>query len=456
MLVLQMILGLVYLAVPAVRPARARAPVRARGPAAAQAVAGAARRSRSRSGSCRSSRATSGRSASRCTSSPTCSWARSRGPTGGSPGCRSSRSAGCSTSSHHGQRRRHAGRPGRAGRDRPRADVGRVRQLDRARSTRKLAVPRRHHRRRRPRGPSSNVYSVGDLLILLGVFVLAARAPAARGSCRGASGARRRWRWPDRAARGARRRPRAGASSPPTRSRASDPGLAYVALPLLAYDRFGSAWAVVAVLLPDLLPGDRARAAASARSWTAGGWRTCALLGDGIRCLGLPGAAVRPSLAAMIGGAALAGVGTALFAPAALAGLPQLAPGDRRPAAMGLFGALDDLGLTARPGARRRAAACVPSTDGAAGAQRGLVRRQRAADRGDPRRARRGERSTAARSLLAEARAGIRELAGRPEVRALLGSSTAAVLCIGHDERRRGRPRARGARASAAPASRCS
>ena len=31
-------------------------------------------------------------------------------------------------------------------------------------------------------------------------------------------------------------------------------GLAYVALPLLAWDRFGSAWAVVAVLLPDLLP----------------------------------------------------------------------------------------------------------------------------------------------------------------------------------------------------------
>jgi MFS family permease len=33
--------------------------------------------------------------------------------------------------------------------------------------------------------------------------------------------------------------------------------------------------------------------------------------------------------------------------------------------------------------------------------------------------------------LLAEARAGIREVAGRPEVRALLMSSTAAVLCIG-------------------------
>ena len=30
-------------------------------------------------------------------------------------------------------------------------------------------------------------------------------------------------------------------------------GLAYVALPLLAYDRFGSPWAIAAVLLPDLL-----------------------------------------------------------------------------------------------------------------------------------------------------------------------------------------------------------
>lgn len=31
-------------------------------------------------------------------------------------------------------------------------------------------------------------------------------------------------------------------------------GLVYVALPLLAYDRHDSVWAVVAVLLPELLP----------------------------------------------------------------------------------------------------------------------------------------------------------------------------------------------------------
>ena len=131
----------------------------------------------------------------------------------------------------------------------------------------------------------------------------------------------------------------------------------------------------------------------------------------------------------MIGGAALAGVGTALFAPAALAGLPQLAPGDRRPAAMGLFGALDDLGLTLGP-ALAAALLFVLPTDGLLAlnavsfAVSGLLiagipvgRGAGAVDRGP--------------SLLAEARAGIRDLAGRPEVRALLGSSTAAVLCIG-------------------------
>ena len=51
----------------------------------------------------------------------------------------------------------------------------------------------------------------------------------------------------------------------------------------------------------------------------------------------------------MIGGAALAGVGHRAVRARRAAGLPQLAPGDRRPPAMGLFGALDDLGLTLGP-----------------------------------------------------------------------------------------------------------
>src|SRR5919198_2099645 len=125
-------------------------------------------------------------------------------------------------------------------------------------------------------------------------------------------------------------------------------GLAYVALPLLAYDRFSSAWAVVAVLLPDLLPAIvlGPLLGALVDRW---GWRTCAVLADVIRCGAFALLLAGNSLHVMIAGAALAGLGTALFSPAALAGLSQLAPGERRPAAMGLFGAFDDLGLTVGP-----------------------------------------------------------------------------------------------------------
>lgn len=206
-------------------------------------------------------------------------------------------------------------------------------------------------------------------------------------------------------------------------------GLAYVALPLLAYDRFSSAWAVVAVLLPDLLPAILLGPVLGALvdRW---GWRTCAVAADAIRCGAFVLLLLGDSLHTMILGAALAGVGTALFAPAALAGVTQLAPGERRPAAMGLFGALDDLGLTVGPALAALLLAAFP-TDALLGLNAVsfalsalLIWGIRAGAGGEPRVVR-------GPSLFAEARAGIRDVAGRPEVRALLGSSTAAVLCIG-------------------------
>ena len=212
-------------------------------------------------------------------------------------------------------------------------------------------------------------------------------------------------------------------------------GLAYVALPLLAYDRFGSAWAVVAVLLPDLLPAIvlGPLLGALVDRW---GWRACAILADIVRCaaflLLLFGGS---SLGLLIGGAALAGVGTALFSPASLAGLPQLAPGDRRPAAMGLFGALDDLGLTLGPALAALLLFVLP-TDGllalnalSFAVSAGLIAGIRGVDRAPAASA--PSASERGPSLFAEARAGIRQVGHRPEVRALLGSSTAAVLCIG-------------------------
>ena len=208
-------------------------------------------------------------------------------------------------------------------------------------------------------------------------------------------------------------------------------GLAYVALPLLAYDRFGSPWAVVAVLLPDLLPAIVLGPLLGALVDRVG-WRACAVAADLVRCAAFGLLLAGDSLHVMIAGATLAGLGTALFAPSALAGLPQLAPGGRRPAAMGLFGAVDDLGLTLGP-ALAALLLAVTSPDGllalnaASFAISALLITGISVGRG----AGNAGRAGGGPSLLAEARAGIRDVAARPELRALLGSSTAAVLCIG-------------------------
>src|SRR4051812_43834172 len=207
-------------------------------------------------------------------------------------------------------------------------------------------------------------------------------------------------------------------------------GLAYVALPLLAYDRFGSAWAVVAVLLPDLLPAVvlGPLIGALVDRW---GWRMCAILGDAIRCVAFLLLLFGDSLELLISGAGLAGLGTALFGPAALAGLPRLAPGDRRPAAMGLFGALDDLGLTLGPalaaalfatiGPQVLLGANAVSFAVSALLLAGIASRGR----------RRDDAPEQYSSLWTDLRIGLRTLGGRADVRLLLASSTAAVLFAG-------------------------
>jgi MFS family permease len=207
-------------------------------------------------------------------------------------------------------------------------------------------------------------------------------------------------------------------------------GLAYVALPLLAYDRFSSPWAVVAVLLPDLMPAIVLGPLLGALVDRVG-WRTCAVVADLLRCAAFLLLLTGSSLHVMVAGAGLAGLGTALFAPAALSGLPQLAPGERRPAAMGLFGAVDDLGLTLGPALAALLLVVMPASGllalNAASFALSAVLITGISVGGAAAAGRAGGQP----SLFAEARAGIRDVAGRPEIRALLGSSTAAVLCIG-------------------------
>ena len=61
-------------------------------------------------------------------------------------------------------------------------------------------------------------------------------------------------------------------------------GLAHVILPLLAYEHTGSAWAVTAVLVPDLLPAIFVGPLLGALVDRIG-WRTCAIAADVLRMI---------------------------------------------------------------------------------------------------------------------------------------------------------------------------
>lgn len=207
-------------------------------------------------------------------------------------------------------------------------------------------------------------------------------------------------------------------------------GLAYVALPLLAYDRFGTVWAVALVLLPDLLPAILLGPLLGALVDRIG-WRVCAVVADILRCGAFVAVTLVGSLPLMVLCAAVAGLGTALFVPSALAGLPRLLRGDRvRAGGMGIYSALDDLGMIAGPAL---AAACLAVLSPGAllgmNAVTFLISALLLASL--PAGAATGRVAVARRSLFADARTGVRTLAARPEIRVLLASSTGVVLCVG-------------------------
>jgi MFS family permease len=205
-------------------------------------------------------------------------------------------------------------------------------------------------------------------------------------------------------------------------------GLAHVALPLIAYDHTKSAWAVTAVLIPDLLPAILMGPLFGALVDRIG-WRVCAIASDLLRMVAFTLFAFAHTLPWLVLGAALAGTGAALFAPAALSGVTHLAAGERRPAALGLFGALDDLGLTAGPALAAGLLAVVPAAallgvNAISFAVSALLLTS-VGPRG------RSSERVEYRSLWTDLRDGLRVLGGRAEIRVLLASSTAAVLFAG-------------------------
>ena len=125
-------------------------------------------------------------------------------------------------------------------------------------------------------------------------------------------------------------------------------GAGYVALLLVAYERFGSAWAISIVLVADLvapmLLGPLFGAVAD--RWSR---RMCAVVADVIRAGAFIGIVFVEGFVPTVALALLAGAGTALFTPATLAALPSLVAKERLPAATSLYGAISDFGLAAGP-----------------------------------------------------------------------------------------------------------
>ncbi len=125
-------------------------------------------------------------------------------------------------------------------------------------------------------------------------------------------------------------------------------GAGYVAIMVVAYDRLGSAWAASLVLLADILPG-------MVLGPLVGAWldrhdrRRSAALADGLRAAALAGIIVVPGAVPMLALALVAGLGNTIFRPAVYGLLPSAVGEERRMAAVALWSAVGDAGMTLGP-----------------------------------------------------------------------------------------------------------
>jgi MFS family permease len=207
-------------------------------------------------------------------------------------------------------------------------------------------------------------------------------------------------------------------------------GAAHVALMLIALQRFDSPWAVSLVLLADMVPSMLLGPilGAAADRWPR---KLCAVVGDLLRLVAFLGIALIDPFAATVAFAVLAGVGNALFKPAALSGLPSLVAPERAAAATSLYSSIYDFGFTVGPVVTAGALLLFDPegimfvnalTFGASAlilwrlAWGGSV----AADDGKPR-----------RSLLHEARLGLREAVRIPGIRTVIGATAGVMFMAG-------------------------
>jgi len=212
-------------------------------------------------------------------------------------------------------------------------------------------------------------------------------------------------------------------------------GAGYVGLLLLAYERFHSVWAISLVLLADLLPAMLLGPVlgAAADRWSR---RRCLILSDLVRALAFGGIALADGFGATVFFALLAGVGTGLFTPAALASLPSLATPRQLPIATSLYGAITDLGHTAGPalaaGLLALAGAEGIMTLNAVTFAMSAFLLGRISFGARPRRERARDVAKRWRSaLIDDALAGLKTSFGTRPTRVVILASTAGLLCAG-------------------------
>jgi MFS family permease len=121
-----------------------------------------------------------------------------------------------------------------------------------------------------------------------------------------------------------------------------------VGLLVIAFDRFESGWAIGLVLFADLVPSMLFGPVfgAAADRWSR---RSCMVAADVVRAAAFLGIALVDGFVPTVLLAVVAGVGTGIFNPAALASLPSLVHESRLPAATAIFGAIADVGFIAGP-----------------------------------------------------------------------------------------------------------
>jgi MFS family permease len=210
-------------------------------------------------------------------------------------------------------------------------------------------------------------------------------------------------------------------------------GAAYVALLVLAYQRFHSPWAVTLILLADFLPATLLGPILGA-AVDRFGRRRCAVIADVLRALVFIALGLASSFAVIVALALLAGVGTALFKPAILAGLPSMVDEESLPAATSLYGAINDLGHTVGPAIAAAVllvagAPAVMLANGVTFAVSALL--VGSIDFGSVVTSRAEEERAGRSSLLADAREGLGTALRIRPLRTLMLGSSIAVLSVG-------------------------